>query len=512
MEQQAAKRVELSMTTAHMPNGSKARPHKGVAEWLWQRTCVPVLAALVSSGCAVPGPEYEAPQLPQALSFYGAKEAIYVEARRQEGAWWERFDAPGLTDVINVAIAENFQIAEAQARVTAANERVQAAGAALLPQGGAEGRYSYSKISAAQFGLPAGPGGAGPGIGASPIEQWQVGGQASWQLDVFGQLRAQQNRAKAQAGRTLALLDDTRRIVAAETARTYFALAQASKRARLAAVTLQAQEDTLKITQMQYRKGLRAKVDVLRQVAQLEQFRAQKSQLLEARAQGLTALARLMGMTTTQLTQRFDWIESPPLPDTRRIAQRPLLIGNPVDVIRARPDILASERQLAASNAAIGQAKAEFFPQITLTGSAGWTAANLDGIGTQDALRYAVGPGISWNLLSFPQIDARADAAAAEFDAAYANYRDTVLTALTETDQALATYTQARQQLKFARIGEAASREALAIALARYQTGEDSLVSFLDAQRAFFNAQDTLAAAQGMLLMARVGVYRALGA
>jgi multidrug efflux system outer membrane protein len=207
---------------------------------------------------------------------------------------------------------------------------------------------------------------------------------------------------------------------------------------------------------------------------------------------------------------RFDGLVdeevAPPIPTAAGV----LVLSDPAEVLRRRPDIRAAERQLAAETYDIGVETAGLFPQVNLTGTASLAALDFSGLGDEDAFGYSYGPNISWNILSYPQLLKQRAAARAEAGAALAEYEQTVLAALTETDRALALHAGAAEQaVLFAQAERDAVRSAELVE-ARYREGADSLLSLLDAQRTALSVQDQAVTAKVTALRTRASVHRVL--
>ena len=162
-------------------------------------------------------------------------------------------------------------------------------------------------------------------------------------------------------------------------------------------------------------------------------------------------------------------------------------------MLRRRPDIRVAERQLAASNAEIGVAVGDYFPKVTFTGSFGYDAASLNGLGTGASRAYSIGPGISWAAFDLGRVHAQVAGARARTDTALAQYEQTVLKALEETENALVTHARTRDQLVHAADAAEASAAAAKLARVRYEGGVVDFLEVLDAERTQLEAEDRMA-------------------
>ncbi len=180
-------------------------------------------------------------------------------------------------------------------------------------------------------------------------------------------------------------------------------------------------------------------------------------------------------------------------------------------LLRRRPDIRAAERQLAAATARTGVAVADYFPRVTLTGSAGWRGTSLSDLGDTAAERYVFGPTISWAALDMGRVRARVQASDARTEAALARWEQSVLGALEETEAALNRYSRALESAARLGIAADASSRAAELARLRYRNGADSFLTVLDAERRQLEAEDRRATAETDASLAAVAVYKALG-
>jgi outer membrane protein TolC len=188
-----------------------------------------------------------------------------------------------------------------------------------------------------------------------------------------------------------------------------------------------------------------------------------------------------------------------------------VIVASPDSLIRRRPDVSAAERVVAAERAFVGAAKADYLPRVTVGGSAGYSAADLGGLGDNGSFRYAVGPVISWPALNLGRVKARVDASQARAAEAEAQYSQTVLRALQEVETGLVRYRTARTRVE--RIGDAAAASARAAELARlrFEGGVADFLQVLDAERTQLDAEDQLAQAHTDAATSYAALYKALG-
>lgn len=476
-------------------------------KYLW------LAAGLALQGCIAVGPRYNEPGVEglQDGYVYGGDPAYtFAEAAEDNPVWWQAFSDPRIGEMVGLAQEQNRDLRAAYYRLEAAEARAGAARRALLPQGGTA--FSITRQQQAQAAFAGFAGGQTP---AQPrpnpeFTVYQAQTQASWEVDLFGRLRRQAQGSGARAEQQAELLRDAQRLTTAQTVDTFLLLVEALNRRRVALDNLALQRRTLQLTEQLFELGEIPKVDLLRQQTLVNTTAAQVKQVENAAADATASLALILGMTVPDFLARFpnlvDQEIAPPIPTAEGI----IVLAQPADVLRRRPDVIAAERQLAAETFDIGVETAGLFPQITLTGAGSLTALDFSGLGDEQAQGYSVGPRISWQILSYPQLLKQRAAARAEAGAALANYEQTVLRALTETDRALSLHTGAVEQAALLSEAEATAVRSAELAEIRYREGADSLLTLLDAQRTALSIQDQAVSAKVAALRTRTAVHRVL--
>ncbi len=186
-------------------------------------------------------------------------------------------------------------------------------------------------------------------------------------------------------------------------------------------------------------------------------------------------------------------------------------VGDPAQLLRRRPDIRVSERQLAAATASIGVEVADLFPRVTFTGGLGYAATTFAGLGDAGSATHLIAPGISWAALDLGHVRARIAAARARGDGALASYEQTVLRALQETEDALVTHARARDRLVQLAAAADTSQTASRLARLRFENGAVDFLQVLDAERSQLEVEDSLAQSRADTATSLVAVYKALG-
>ncbi|GGY39162.1 efflux transporter outer membrane subunit [Parvularcula lutaonensis] len=474
-----------------------------------------LVLAMTLSGCIAVGPRYNEPGVEglQEGYVYGGEDVFAAgEEADANPVWWRAFSDPRIGEMVGLAQAQNRDLRAAFFRLEAAEARAGAARRALLPQGGtsfAITRQQQPRAAFAGFGGAAGQQPQQQG-GAPEFTLYQAQAQASWEVDLFGRLRRQAQGASARAEQQAELLRDAQRLTTAQTVDTFLVLVEALNRRRVALDNLALQQRTLALTEQLYELGEIPQLDLFRQQTLVNTTAAQVKQLENAAADATASMALLVGMTVPDFLARFpDLIDkdvAPPIPS----AEGAIVLAEPAEVLRKRPDVIAAERQLAAETYDIGVETAGLFPQVSLVGSGGLTALDFSGLGEDNAVGYSVGPQISWQILSYPLLLRQRAAASAEARAALANYEQTVLRALTETDRALAVHSGAVEQAVLLSDAERTATRAAELTAIRYREGADSLLNLLDAQRTALSIQDQAVTAKVAALRTRAAVHRVL--
>jgi len=455
-----------------------------------------LLPLLALTGCWSVGPDYETPALPDTGAFK-AGEARPLSADAPPERWWEGLADPTLNDLITRAVAENYDLKAANANLQAARAARDAVGARQYPSLDANASLDRARASAATQ--------LGEQYVAEPdVNLTEVGGVLSWELDLLGRVRRQVEAADADEAQSEALRRQVLISVISQVAAAYVDLRGAQLRLDVADHNAQNQRDTFQLTVTLSDAGRGTDLDVARARAQLESTLATVPPLLAEVSADKHQLALLTGQTPMALDALLDpFAPLPPLPAF-------LPVGDPMSMLKRRPDVAAAERGLAATTARIGVATADLYPTITFS-----AAGTLNGIQPGDlskpgSLSYAIGPSLSLPIFDL-SVYARLRAAKAYQQSAMASFQKAVLTALAETETALDTYAQDRVRRQSLSVAAEASGRAAELASTRYQFGVENFLAVLDAESRKLAAEDQLAQSQIAVTLDLVTIYRALG-
>ncbi|MBD7920700.1 efflux transporter outer membrane subunit [Xanthomonas bonasiae] len=470
----------------------------------FRRSLVLLLCASVTAGCAV-GPDYRRPEAPLPSHYLGQTQA------GQDGgpsaidlaAWWQGFDDPLLTRLVALALEQNLDLAQAAARVAQARAGLGAANAALLPSAAVSGSAARARQS---IETP-----LGQVLDAAPgYDRWgsayELDLEAGWEADVFSGLRRGREAALADYQASQAGAGAVRLAVAAQTADIYITIRGLQTRLAIARRQVRTQQDLLAKVGLLYKRGLAAEYEVRQTEGALSQVQAAVPGLQTGLDAAMNALDVMLGVPPG--THRAELDAAAPIPATPGIAG----MGSPADLLQRRPDLVVAERRLAAANARIGEAVAEYYPKFSLSGLLGSaTAVSSGNLFTSGASQAAGVLGLRWRLFDFGRINAQIDLAKGQDAEALAAYRQAVLRATEDVENAFSALVNRRDQATLLKQGEASLTRARGLAFTAYQRGTASLIDVLHADASLLNASDARAQAQTESARAAVAAFRALG-
>lgn len=399
--------------------------------------------------------------------------------------WWQRFDDPALTSLIEQALAANASIASAQAALRQSRALAQVQQARLGPDVGVSGSAQRSRSASG---------------GSS--NSFRAGFDANWESDVFGGQRAARDAASLDADASEASLGDVQVSVAAEVAQTYITLRSAEQRLAIASENLASQEETLRITLWRVQAGLATSLQSEQARAAVEQTRAQIPALQTSLALARHQLALLTGRTVTGFSLAEGGTVPQPADD--------LALAFPADTLRQRPDVRAAEARVGAAAKRVVQADAARYPSFSLSGSLGLSALTLSGLGS-GAVVSSLLAGISLPVFDGGALRAQGEAQRAAFDQAREAHRSAVLGALKDVEDALVALQGDRERLARLRDAADAASNAALLARQRYASGLVDFQTVLETQRTQLSAQDNVAASQADVASDHVRLYKALG-
>jgi multidrug efflux system outer membrane protein len=473
------------------------------------------LIALLLAGCAV-GPNYQRPAalgtnaLP--ASFAGATatnagdwKPAQPSAHLPRGSWWELFGDPELSRLEGLATTNNQQLAAAFANIQQARALVSVARADYFPQVSADPSATRQRLSANQSA------GAGSSSHGSTFNTFSLPLDASWELDLWGRVRREVQGARARLAASADDLESSKLAILAEVASDYFSLRSLDAQYQLLEETAVAYRRSLELTQNRRNSGIATDLDVSQAETQLATTEAQIPAVQLQRATFLHALAVLCG----QPAPAFDLNATKGALAAAKgafDAGPGIPVAVPSELLERRPDISAAERRMAAANADVGVACAAFFPSITLNGLAGYQSVNTGTLFNWDSRVWSVGPSLALPLFTGGRNRAQLAAARAAYDAAVANYRQTVLSAFQDVEDQLASQRLLAQQTDKENSALKSARRTLDISMTKYKGGVITYLDVVIAQSAALALEQTVVQLNGQRLAASVSLIKALGA
>ncbi len=459
--------------------------------------------ALALSACAV-GPDYRPPQtaaLGVPAAYTQGSDAALADA--DLAGWWTRLNDPALSGLIDQAISNNLDIVQAQARLRQARESLRQTNAAFLPQvsaNGSGGRNYSSQGSSTRVDDNGNviSGGTGNWSG-----RYSVGANASWQLDLFGELSRSSQAARADLAASGYDLASVRRTIIAELVANYVQARLAQEQLTVARQSLRVQQDNYDIARWRLQAGLVSSLDEQQAKAQLAQTSATVPQLEAGIKGSLNRIAVLTGQAPGEATRT---LEAPaPIPT----ASAAIATGIPADTLRQRPDVRAAERALAAATARIGVAQAQLYPSLGISGNIGSSAASFKSL--FDIITGSVFGNVAQVIFDGGRLASQVRSQRAATDAAFAAYKQSVLVALEDVENGMNALTSARARAAQFAIAYEASNNAAIIARSQYQAGLTDFQTLSTAEQALLSARNSLSGARSDEVLAVAQLYNALG-
>jgi outer membrane protein, multidrug efflux system len=451
------------------------------------------LAMALSSGCML-GPNYHRPAVQTPTTFRDLSEKPQVSAQAASSyadlPWWQVFQDPQLQELIRTALKQNYDLQIATERINEARAQVAITRSSLFPQvqgnsnfaGGREGnfqtKYNFLNLTA----------------------------DAAFQLDFFGKLRRATEAARAE----LLATEDARQTViltlVSDVASDYFALLELDLQLEITRETVETQEDSVKLTTLRVEHGVATKLDILQAQQTLDTANAQIPDLERQIAQEENAISILLGNYPQSVSRGRPLVEQPLPPDVPP--------GMPSALLERRPDIREAEQVLVAANAEIGVAKAQFFPQISLTGSGGGAFGRSSAFSSLMSSQLGIwsyGANVSQPIFTGGALKGNLKSAESQHQQALIAYRQAIQHAFGDVSDALIGY----QKLHEVRVRQqdtvADLQESVRLSNLRYTGGTTTYLEVLDGQRSLFAAELTLAQARGNEYQSLVQLYRSLG-
>ncbi|PZU47361.1 MAG: RND transporter [Sphingomonas sp.] len=446
--------------------------------------CAAVLLSL--TGCAS-GPNYGPPavaDLGVPATFSTRTDQPLDEAELAD--WWSQFHDPQLNALVERAVAANLDIVQAEARLRQAREASLQAGASLLPSVGASGN-----------------GGRNFNSSTGDRNSFSLGLDASWQLDLFGGVRRGVEAARADEAASRYNLAAVRVAIISEVVTNYIQLRLAQEQLRIAQATVSNQRDNRDIAGWRVQAGLVSSLDEQQARTQLAQTEATIPGLQTSMRNALNRIAVLTGQAPGQATEALEAAAAIPGPPPGITA------GFPADTLRQRPDVRAAERGLAAATARVGVAEAQLLPSLGISGNIGSSALSVGSL--FDIVTGSLFAGVNQAIFQGGALRSQVRSQKAAVDGALAAYRQSVLAALEDVENALQAGTAADAREAQLAIAEDAANNSALLARMQYQSGLTDFQTLLTAEQSLLSASNSRAATKAEQALAVVQLYNALG-
>jgi len=459
-----------------------------------------VVLSTVLAGCTTVGPDYELPETQMPDSWHVAAVDGLDDGEADLQNWWRVFDDPLLDELVLRSAGGNLDLRGAMWRVEEARALRGVVAGAQNPQVDFSGDAARSQPSD-----NGSLGSVAPSGGFDAGNIFSAGFGAIWEIDVFGRIRRQVEAADAATQATVESYRDVLVSLYAETALAYVNVRTSQERLRIAHANVKGQQDTLKLTKDRFAAGLVSALDV----AQAESNLANTYSLIPVIERDLdramNRLAVLLGEQPGELHAELS-TEAP-------IPTEPVEVttGLPVELLRQRPDVRQAERELAAQTARIGVATADLYPSFGLSGFLGVESTSGGDLLEGDSVTWSIGLPIRWNIFAGGRIRSQIRAEEARTQQLLANYEQTVLAALEESENAMVAYEKEVQRRERLRQSVDATQRSLSLVLTQYTSGLTDFQNVLDTQRTLLVREDELAVAEGIVISNLVQLYRALG-
>ena len=454
-----------------------------------------LISAMTLVACTL-GPDYHgapnaAPNAGQAKSFQRAPENLTTNAPGL-AQWWQPLNDPELDKLIEAALADSPDLHAAQARLRESRAGLRGQESKELPTTSGTAAYLHAHLPRSSLGI-------------GSLGLYDLGFDATWEVDMFGGTRRAIQAASAEASAVEADLADTHVQLSAEVAQAYVNLRDQQQRIALVRDSAEIEEQILTLTEQRRAQGVASELDVERIRTQVENTRGTLIPLDAQITESLDELATLTGNEPGALDAELSTPGLlPTLPET-------VPVGDPAALLKQRPDIRAAEWRLVSANAQIGENEADWFPKLTLIGDLGFTAANPGHLVRSDNFTWIGAPMLQWKGLDFGRTKAKVDQSKASYEELQAKYQSTVLGALKDANVALSRYGHQRDNVVSLRNVETSASHAATLTRQRYRAGTSSALDWLDAERTRFSAQQNRIAGDADLIKDYIALQKSLG-
>jgi len=452
------------------------------------------------ASCSAVGPNYERPDIEMPATF--RQPESQAPSPQSPDPWWETFQDPILTGLVEDAVLRNQDIRVAVAAVHEARAARRIAGSRWMPS--IDANANYRRLRASENGVILGPL-SEAGLANAETDLYQTGLEASWEIDVFGSVRRDSEAATARLEEVNERLADLLVAVTAEVGLAYTDLRGAERELAVLRRNIEVQSQTLTLIRNQFNTGIASEIDLESARSQLTRTTAREPLLQAAIDIATYRLAVLTGRMPGGLTDS--------LKGSAELVVRGDLVpvGLPSELLLRRPDLRAAERSLHGATADVGVATADLYPRFFLTGVAGLESVSFGDLFDAQSGFFAIGPSIRWPVFRGGAIRAQVGAAEARVDAQYARYQQSILLAVEDVERSLVGYGQ--QELRRRQLVESRDAAVNAATLTRqvYELGLVQFLEVLDAERLALEVDLELVRSEAEVTRQAIRLYRSLG-
>lgn len=457
------------------------------------------------AGCKTVGPDFEKPEAPVADNWLEAEDERIDTSAAAYQDWWEVFEDPALTSLIDTAYQQNLSLQVAGLRVMEARAQLGIATGLKYPQSQTVGGgYTYSRSSTNAPPLSNLPDDVLAGVDRTN-GTWNASFDASWEADIWGKFRRGVEAADANLAASMLNYDAVLVTLTGDVAALYTTVRTLEERLAYARANVQLQEHAMDLANTRFKLGATSELDVQQATGLLRNTQATipVMQLNLERTQN--TLSFLLGMPPSDLGQLLG--ASGKIPD----APDSVAVGIPADLLRRRPDVRAAEMAAAAQSAAIGISQADLYPSFVLAGSIGVAGASFTDQFDSGATTGFLTPFFKWNIFNYGRIKNNVRVQDARFEQAVTSYQNAALAAAREVQDGLKGFLRTQEQVGFLESAVKATSRATELALTQYREGATDYTRVLNTQTSLLLQQDALTSARGDVVSNLVATYKALG-
>jgi len=457
------------------------------------------------SGCTMVGPDFERPETTTEETWLEDADGRVDTTQVAYEDWWEIFNDPVLSNLIDKAYAENLSLQVAGLRILEARARLGIAVGLQYPQSQSV-NAGFSRSSLSQNAPPLANLPDDIRSRASQgVNTWNTSLDVAWEADIWGQYRRGIEAADANLARNMLDYDALLVALTGDVAKLYTTIRTYEERLSFALQNVRYQQEALDLATARFELGATSKLDVEQSEALLRNTEATIPALKLGLGRAKNLLSFLLGMPPSNLQTLLGTTAKIPTAPTR------VAVGIPADLLRRRPDVRAAEMAAATQSAGIGVSKADLFPSLVIAGSIGLAGESFSDQFESGSGQGFISPFISWDILNYGRIKNNVRAQDARFEQLAVAYQNSVLNAAREVEDALLGFLRSQEQAMLLTDSVAATERAATLALTQYRQGAVDYQRVLDAQTSLLLRQDNLTATRGNVVSNLIGVYKALG-